>query len=219
MADDTDDRNDPATNAGVSRRGFLGSVVPAAVGVAVAKEALSAPSAAPAPSAELPAAEPTKLTLTVNGRTHKVLVEPRDTLLSVLREKLGLTGTKPGCERGECGACTVLIDGVPRYSCLTLALEAEGKQVTTVEGLMEGEELGPVQKAFVEEDAFQCGYCTPGQVVAAEGLLRANPDPTLDEIRLGMSGNLCRCGAYAHIFNAVGKAARLRKAAQPGKAR
>jgi xanthine dehydrogenase YagT iron-sulfur-binding subunit len=161
--------------------------------------------------AQFPAAEPSKLTLVVNGRTHKVLVEPRDTLLMVLREKLGLTGTKPGCERGECGACSVLIDGVPRYSCLTLALEAEGKVVTTVEGLMNGEELGPVQKAFAEEDAFQCGYCTPGQVIAAEGLLRANPAPTLDEIRHGMSGNLCRCGAYAHIFKAVDKAAQLRK--------
>ena len=148
----------------------------------------------------------------MNGRTHKVLVEPRDTLLSVLREKLGLTGTKPGCERGECGACSVLIDGVPRYSCLTLALEAEGREVTTVEGLMNGEELGPVQKAFVEEDAFQCGYCTPGQVDRGRGAPRVpTPNPTLDEIRLGMSGNLCRCGAYAHIFNAVGKAAQLRK--------
>ena len=211
MADRTDDRNDlESVPGGVSRRGFLGSAVPAAIGVAVAKDALGAPQKA-APVSEVPAAEPSKLTLVVNGRTHKVLVEPRDTLLVVLREKLGLTGTKPGCERGECGACSVLIDGVPRYSCLTLALEAEGREVTTVEGLMNGEELGPVQKAFVEEDAFQCGYCTPGQVVAAEGLLRANPDPTLDEIRLGMSGNLCRCGAYSHIFNAVGKAARLRK--------
>ena len=212
MVDRTDDPNDlDSAPGGVSRRGFLGSVVPAAVGVVVAKDALSAPRAGATPVAELPAAEPSKLTLVVNGRTHKVLVEPRDTLLVVLREKLGLTGTKPGCERGECGACSVLIDGVPRYSCLTLALEAEGRQVTTVEGLMNGEELGPVQKAFVEEDAFQCGYCTPGQVVAAEGLLRASPEPTLDEIRLGMSGNLCRCGAYAHIFNAVGKAATLRK--------
>jgi xanthine dehydrogenase YagT iron-sulfur-binding subunit len=211
MVDRTDGPNDlDSTPGGVSRRGFLGSVVPAAVGVAVAKDALGAPPKT-APVTEIPAAEPSKLTLVVNGRTHKVLVEPRDTLLVVLREKLGLTGTKPGCERGECGACTVLLDGVPRYSCLTLALEAEGRQVTTVEGLMKGEELGPVQQAFAEEDAFQCGYCTPGQVVAAEGLLRANPDPTLDEIRLGMSGNLCRCGAYAHIFNAVGKAAQLRK--------
>jgi len=211
MVDRTDDSNDlDFGSGGVSRRGFLGSVLPAAVGVAVAKDALSAPERT-APVAQRPAAELSRMTLVVNGRTHKVLVEPRDTLLVVLREKLGLTGTKPGCERGECGACSVLIDGVPRYSCLTLALEAEGKQVTTVEGLMNGEELGSVQRAFVEEDAFQCGYCTPGQVVAAEGLLRANPDPALDEIRLGMSGNLCRCGAYAHIFNAVGKAAQLRK--------
>lgn len=211
MVDRTNDPNDlDSAPGGVSRRGFLGSVVPAAVGVVVAKDVLGAPPKAD-PVAQLPAAEPSKLTLVVNGRTHKVLVEPRDTLLVVLREKLGLTGTKPGCERGECGACSVLVDGVPRYSCLTLALEAEGKEVTTVEGLMNGEELGPVQKAFVEEDAFQCGYCTPGQVIAAEGLLRASPEPTLDEIRLGMSGNLCRCGAYAHIFNAVGKAATLRK--------
>jgi xanthine dehydrogenase YagT iron-sulfur-binding subunit len=211
MVDRTDDPNDLDSGpGGLSRRGFLGSVLPAAVGIAVAKDALSTP-AQTAPVASLPAAEPSKLTLVVNGRTHKVLVEPRDTLLVVLREKLGLTGTKPGCERGECGACSVLVDGEPRYSCLTLALEAEGKQVTTVEGLMNGEELGPVQKAFAEEDAFQCGYCTPGQVVAAEGLLRARPDPTLDEIRLGMSGNLCRCGTYAHIFSAVGKATQLRK--------
>ena len=211
MVDRTDDPNDLDSGpGGVSRRGFLGSVLPAAVGVAVAKDALSSP-VQTASVSQVPAAEPSKLTLVVNGRTHKVLVEPRDTLLSVLREKLGLTGTKPGCERGECGACSVLIDGVPRYSCLTLALEAEGKAVTTVEGLMEGEELGPVQKAFVQEDAFQCGYCTPGQVIATEGLLRANPDPTLDEIRLGVSGNLCRCGTYAHIFKAVGKAAELRK--------
>ena len=219
MADNRDDRGDLASPGGVSRRGFLGSVVPAAVGVAVANEALSAPAKGPEPVPQAAAGEPSKLTLTVNGRTHKVLVEPRDTLLLVLRERLGLTGTKPGCERGECGACTVLIDGEPRYSCLTLALEAEGRQVTTIEGLMDGEELGPVQKAFVEEDALQCGYCTPGQVVAAEGLLRANPSPSLDEVRHGMSGNLCRCGTYAHIFKAVGKAAQLRRGAPAEKGR
>jgi xanthine dehydrogenase YagT iron-sulfur-binding subunit len=125
---------------------------------------------------------------------------------------LGLTGTKPGCERGECGACTVLIDGVARYSCLTLALEAAGTQITTLEGLMRGEELGSVQQAFHEEDAFQCGYCTPGQIVNAEGLLRKTPDPTIEQIREGMSGNLCRCGAYAHIFRAVHRASELKKA-------
>ncbi|KAA0254036.1 (2Fe-2S)-binding protein [Acidobacteria bacterium ACD] len=199
--------------SGVSRRGFLEAVGTAAVGVAAATEAL-AEKAPPAKEAS-PPGEPVPLTLSVNGRTHRLLVEPRWTLVTVLRDRLGLTGTKPGCERGECGACTVLIDGVPRYSCLTLALEAEGKEVTTVEGLMKGEELGPVQQAFLEEDAFQCGYCTPGQVVAAEGLLREKGRPTIDEIRLGMSGNLCRCGTYVHIFRAVHKAAHLK--ATPGR--
>jgi xanthine dehydrogenase YagT iron-sulfur-binding subunit len=132
--------------------------------------------------------------------------------LHVLRDRLSLTGTKPGCERGECGACTVLIDGVARYSCLTLAVEAAGTQITTLEGLLCGEELGPVQQAFLEEDAFQCGYCTPGQIMNVEGLLRKIPDPTIDQIREGVSGNLCRCGAYAHIFRAVQRAAQLRKA-------
>ncbi len=201
---------------GVSRRGFLGSVGTAAVGtvgvVAAGGLAGAVPAAAPPATVEMPAGEPVKLALTVNGRVHRLLVEPRWTLLYVLRDRLGLTGTKPGCERGECGACSVLVDGVPRYSCLTLALEAAGKEITTVEGLMKGEELGATQQAFAEEDAFQCGYCTPGQVVAAEGLLRANPNPTLEEIRLGMSGNLCRCGAYVHIFRAVQNGAR-RKAA------
>jgi xanthine dehydrogenase YagT iron-sulfur-binding subunit len=151
------------------------------------------------------------VSLTVNGRHHRLLVEPRWSLLYVVRERLGLTGSKVGCERGECGFCTMLINGVPRYACMTLALEAEGAEVTTVEGLMRGEDLGFVQQAFLEKDAFQCGYCTPGQVVAAEGLLRATPAPTVDQIREGMSGNLCRCGAYAHIVKAVQRAAELRR--------
>ena len=152
-------------------------------------------------------ADLTPVALNVNERVHQVLVEPRWSLLYVLREELGLTAAKEGCGRGECGACTVLMDGVPRYSCLTLATEAEGSSVTTLEGIMEGEELGPTQQAFAEEDAFQCGYCTPGQILAAEGLLRANPHPSPEEIRAGMSGNLCRCGAYAHIIRAVERAA------------
>ncbi|MCC7173685.1 MAG: (2Fe-2S)-binding protein [Bryobacterales bacterium] len=156
-------------------------------------------------------AESVTVVLNVNGRDHVLRVEPRWTLLQVLRDHLGLTGTKQGCERGECGACTVLIGGVARYSCMTLAVEAAGAQITTIEGLMRGEELGPVQQAFLEEDALQCGYCTPGQIVNAEGLLRRTPAPSLDQIREGVSGNLCRCGAYAHIFRAVGRAAQLRK--------
>jgi xanthine dehydrogenase YagT iron-sulfur-binding subunit len=149
--------------------------------------------------------------LRINGRVHRLLVEPRWSLLFVLRERLGLTGTKIGCERGECGACTVLVDGVTHYACMTLAVEAEGTEITTLEGLMNGEQLGATQQAFLEEDAFQCGYCTPGQIMAAEGLLRANPNPDLQEIRHGMAGNLCRCAAYVHIFKAVDRAAELKK--------
>ena len=190
----------------VSRRGFIQSVGAGAIG------AVALGSVEPAAKAEVLTPEDmVAVSLTVNGRHHRLLVEPRWSLLYVIRERLGLTGNKVGCERGECGACTVLIDGVPRYACMTLALEAEDAEVTTIEGLMNGEDLGPVQQAFVEKDAFQCGYCTPGQVVAAEGLLRATPHPTLDQIRAGMSGNLCRCGPYAHICQAVARAAELRK--------
>jgi xanthine dehydrogenase YagT iron-sulfur-binding subunit len=180
-----------------------------AIGASVPGDALSAgkePSAAPV----LPAGRTAEVALRVNGRAHVLAVETRWTLLHVLREVIGLTGTKPGCERGECGACTVLIDGEPRYACLTLAVEAQGREITTVEGLMTGEALGAVQSAFVETDAFQCGYCTPGQIMAVEGLLRANPNPSVDEIRRGVSGNLCRCGAYQHIFKAALRAAELK---------
>ncbi|MBA3037030.1 MAG: (2Fe-2S)-binding protein [Desulfobacterium sp.] len=154
--------------------------------------------------------EPTKITLKINGQTHRILVEPRWSLLFVLREHLGLSAAKTGCERGECGACTVLIDNVPRYACMTLAVEAQGTEIVTLEGLMKGEELGHVQQAFLEQDAFQCGYCTPGQIMAADGLLRSNPKPTDGEIRKGMSGNLCRCGAYHNIFQAVNRAVELK---------
>jgi xanthine dehydrogenase YagT iron-sulfur-binding subunit len=150
--------------------------------------------------------------LRINGRTHRLLVEPRWSLLHVIRERLGLMGSKAGCERGECGSCTVLIDGVARYACLTLAVEAEGTEITTIEGLLRGEQLGATQQAFLEEDAFQCGYCTPGQIMAAEGLLRANPSPDLAQIRQGMAGNLCRCGTYVHIVKAVDRAAELKRA-------
>lgn len=194
----------------LSRRRFFNSVAAGATGAAI----LTVPGTAEAQTGtQLPQdAEMVKVVLNVNGRSHLLMVEPRWTLTYVLRDRLGLTGTKPGCERGECGACTVLIDGVARYSCMTLALEAVGSQITTVEGLMRGEELGPVQQAFAEEDAFQCGYCSPGQVMNIEGFLRKNPDPTVEQIREGVSGNLCRCGAYAHIFRAARRAAELKKA-------
>lgn len=204
MSRDHDDTKN--TPRGVTRRGFLGTVGAGAVAAAtgVARRAESVP--------EITDPEQmVQVALQINGRLHRLLVEPRWTLLFVLRERLGITGTKAGCERGECGSCTVLIDGLPRYACMTLATEAEGLEVTTVEGLLEGEALGTVQQAFVAEDAFQCGYCTPGQIMAAEGLLRLNSQPSLPQIRDGMSGNLCRCGAYEHITKAVAHAAELKK--------
>ncbi len=190
---------------GISRRGFLSSVGAGAVA------AVSIGNAPGAPAQEIEAvASPVTINLRINGSVRKVLVEPRWTLLYVIRDVLGLTGTKIGCERGECGACTVLIDGRPRYACMTLALEAQGHEITTLEGLMDGEKLGTVQQAFADEDAFQCGFCTPGQIMAVEGLLRQTPNPTIDQIRTGVSGNLCRCAAYQHIFKAAARAAELR---------
>ncbi len=194
------------SRTGITRRGFL-QLMGAGAAASAASTGLGAESA----RGVIEPIEGTKLKLLINGRSHRLLVEPRWSLLFVLREKLGLTGTKVGCERGECGACTVLIDGQPRYACMTLAVEAIGKEITTLEGLMKGEELGPVQQAFIEHDAFQCGYCTPGQIMAVEGLLRSNPTPSLEEIRHAVSGNLCRCGTYAHIFKAAQRAADLRK--------
>jgi xanthine dehydrogenase YagT iron-sulfur-binding subunit len=191
---------------GVTRRGFLASVGAGAVAVAAAGK-IAAETRAESTNPE----EMAQVTLLVNGRKYRVLVEPRWSLLFVLREKLGLTGTKVGCDRGECGACTVLVNDVPQYACMILAVEAEGLPITTLEGLMTGEELGPVQQAFLRCDAFQCGYCTPGQIMAVEGLLRRNPDPTMEEIRLGVSGNLCRCGAYTNIFKAARRAAELKR--------
>jgi xanthine dehydrogenase YagT iron-sulfur-binding subunit len=205
MSDDPE-KDSPGLQKGLSRRGFLSTVSAGAV------VAVSLKDAQESPAQEIKAVGKTaNINLLVNGLNRKLVVEPRWTLAYVLREVLGLTGTKIGCERGECGACTVLIDGRPRYSCMTLAVEAEGQAITTVEGLLEGEKLGPVQQAFAEEDAFQCGFCTPGQIMAVEGLLRKNPSPTIDQIRVGVSGNLCRCGAYKNIFNAAAKASELRR--------
>lgn len=206
------ERSGPQNNRGgwpISRRGFLTSVGTSAVCVA-ASGRLFAAGAEKETAAALSPGDLSKIRLRINGRDHDLLVEPRWTLLYVLREKIGLSGTKEGCSRGECGSCTVLINDVPRYACLTLAVEATGAAVTTVEGLLNGEELGPVQAAFVEEDAFQCGYCTPGQIMSVEGLLRKKPSPSIEEIRTAVSGNLCRCGAYSHIFKAAAKAAETR---------
>ncbi len=145
----------------------------------------------------------TAVTLEVNGCKQVVEVEPRRTLLDALRIDLGLTGAKLVCNMGNCGACTVLIDGVAVYSCLTLAIECAGKSITTIEGLSQDGNLHPLQQAFVAHDALQCGFCTPGQVLAAYALLQRQPHPTEDEVIAGMAGNLCRCGAYRGIVEAV----------------
>ena len=145
--------------------------------------------------------------LVVNGEPHGVAIAQQRTLLEVLREDLDLTGTKHGCELGECGACTVLMDDEPHLSCLTLAIEAEGREITTVEGLATADGLHPLQNAFAELSAAQCGYCTPGMLLTAKALLDANPAPTLGETKQALSGNLCRCTGYAKILEAVSLAA------------
>ena len=149
-----------------------------------------------------------QLALDVNGETQEVAFAPHKTLLEVLREDMGLMGTKHGCELGECGACTVLIDGQPELSCLVLGLECEGRKIVTVEGLQEGPAPHPLQRSFAELGAAQCGYCTPGLLCAAKALLDGNPLASRDEIREALSGNLCRCTGYLKIYEAVELAAR-----------
>jgi len=151
---------------------------------------------------------PTPLHLQINGRAHDLALEPRVTLLDALRDHLGLTGTKKGCDQGQCGACTVHVDGARVLACLTLAAQVEGRAVTTIEGLAPpGAALHPVQAAFLEQDGFQCGYCTPGQIMSAVACIREGHAGSEAEIREYMSGNLCRCGAYPHIVAAVRQAA------------
>jgi len=147
------------------------------------------------------------VSLTVNGDRHTIAIEPHHTLLEVLREELGLTGTKHGCELGECGTCTVLVDGIPVLSCLTLPALIGDAAITTVEGLGSGEKLDALQIAFAEEGAAQCGYCTPGMLLTARALLDANPRPSREQIAQAISGNLCRCTGYTAIYEAIEKAA------------
>jgi len=142
------------------------------------------------------------IAFTVNGAPAKVRAAPRRTLLDTLRETLALTGTKKVCDEGTCGACTVLVDGRPVYSCMTLAITCEGKSVETIEGISKDGELHPVQRAFIDADAFQCGFCTPGQIMSIVALLRENSAPTEDDVRRAVAGNLCRCGAYPNIVKA-----------------
>jgi len=145
----------------------------------------------------------TMITLTVNGLKHELAVEPNRTLLDVLRYDLELTGTKKGCDMGECGSCTVILNGKPVNSCLVLAVQAKGSEITTIEGLKTADGLHPLQQAFVDKGAIQCGFCSPGMILSASSLLQRNPSPTEEEIRTALSGNLCRCTGYQKIIEAV----------------
>jgi xanthine dehydrogenase YagT iron-sulfur-binding subunit len=147
--------------------------------------------------------ETVKLSLKINGKAHDLAIEPRVTLLDLLREQLALTGTKKGCDVGQCGACTVHVNGKRVLSCLSLAVMQEGKEITTIEGISDGENLHPMQKAFIKHDGFQCGYCTPGQIMSAIACVNEGHASTADDIREYMSGNICRCGAYSNIVKAV----------------
>jgi len=173
---------------------------------------LAAEAAREKPDTAPPHKDKEMLILKVNGKPVRVLVEPRTTLAELLRGHLRLTGTKVVCNHGECGACTVLLDGKAVYSCHMLALDAAGKEVVTIEGLMDGENLHPLQTAFIEEDGLQCGFCTPGQVMAAYALLMKHPKPTVEQVKEGMSGNLCRCAAYPNIVKSVMAAAKKMRA-------
>lgn len=205
-----DDREDAAK---VSRRGFLFGAG-ATVTATAALEGCD-PVEAPQGSAATvigPGAVP--VTLRINGKEHRFSAEPRRTLVDALRIDLGMTGTKVGCDRGACGACTVWLDGTPVCACMTFVLDAAGHEITTVEGLAKGDELHPVQAAFVEHDALQCGFCTPGMVMSCAALLQRKANPTLDDVRAATCGNLCRCGTYPKVFEATLAAAKGKGAAR-----
>jgi len=197
----------PKKRAGVSRRGFIRGVGigGGALGTGVLEKEASAEPQASGRSAG-PGAVP--ITLKINGKTHNVNLEPRATLLDALRHHLELTGAKRVCDRGTCGACTVILSGKVVYSCSVLAIDAQGKEIQTIEGLSSSGKPHPVSTAFVNHDAQQCGYCTPGFVMAAKGFLDKNPNPTYDQVEKGLGGNLCRCGTYVGVRKAVLEAAK-----------
>jgi xanthine dehydrogenase YagT iron-sulfur-binding subunit len=195
----------------LSRRAFIESAGAVAALSAVSPVALHAAETGqpeiPAPIAADPAVPRSTISITVNGVAHKLEVEDRWTLVELLRDRLGLTGTKIGCDRGECGACTVLLDGKPVYSCSHLAAWMNGRAVETVESLAKGDRLHPLQEAFIAHDAPQCGFCTSGQIMSAKALLAVNPHPSADDVRAALTGNICRCSNYQHYVEAVLEAA------------
>jgi len=191
-----------------TRRKFIKQVAGTSAAIAIGPNLLSAASLdqAGATSAGGAASDSVKVNLKINGKDYALDVDPRVTLLDALRERLHLTGSKKGCDHGQCGACTVLVNGRRINSCLTLAVMHQGDQITTIEGLANGEELHPMQSAFIEHDGFQCGYCTPGQICSAVACVKEGHANSDDEIREWMSGNICRCGAYPNILAAIKEA-------------
>jgi aerobic-type carbon monoxide dehydrogenase small subunit (CoxS/CutS family) len=204
---DTVDK-EPNSQLGVTRRSFIKGIIASGVTVSSVGYLFRSGEAAQVPG--LPGAVERLVTLTVNGQKRPVDVIKQETLAMTLRYKLGLTGTKIGCDRGECGNCTVLIDDVPRYSCSVLTHTVRNAKITTIEGLAGSDgKLHPVQRAFVDEHAPQCGFCTPGQIMSTVALLKMNPKPTRAQAAEALSGNLCRCGAYDYYLNAVMRAAEV----------
>jgi aerobic-type carbon monoxide dehydrogenase small subunit (CoxS/CutS family) len=201
--------NDPSPREGltVSRRSFIKRFGSTAAVAATAQVEAVAAELAKANSEKSYGPGPIPITLQVNGKPLKLSVEPRVTLLEALRNHSSFTGSKEVCDRGTCGACTVLMDDKPVYSCSKLAIEAQGHAITTVEGLAENGKLTPVQQAFIDQDALMCGYCTPGFVMSVTALLKQNPHPTAEQVKHACSGNLCRCGTYPRIMEAAFKAA------------
>jgi aerobic-type carbon monoxide dehydrogenase small subunit (CoxS/CutS family) len=197
--------------AGMSRRGFLKGAGVAAAGAAIADGSLEA-LAQEKQGPPVLGPGPVPVTLKVNGQEKRFELEPRTTLAEALRINADMTGTKVVCDRGACSACTVWLDGTPVNSCMTLALDARGREIKTIEGLASGDKLHPVQEQFIEHDAMQCGFCTPGMIMSCAALLETNKSPTREDVKQACSGNLCRCGTYPKVFDATLAAARQIKA-------
>ncbi|MGE5813969.1 MAG: (2Fe-2S)-binding protein [Acidobacteriota bacterium] len=193
----------PKDDVGFSRRDFLKTV-----GVGGIAAGVVGPATVDAQQAAALGPGPVPITLTINGKTHRLQVEPRVTLLDAARNHLNITGVKRVCDRGSCGACTMIVDGRTIYACSTLAIEMQGRNIRTIEGLAEGTALHPVEQAFCESDALMCGFCTPGFVTSTVALLEKNPKPTPDEVRKALDGNICRCGTYKRVLEAALKSSK-----------
>ncbi|UCE43374.1 MAG: (2Fe-2S)-binding protein [Candidatus Aminicenantes bacterium] len=192
-----------------TRRDFLKGFGSGTLGVAITPKLLAQKAESIQTKAgEVPVYAKKQIKFTVNSKAYTKVVEPQETLLDVLRDKLSLTGAKKTCDRGECGGCTVLLDGNPIYSCMYLAIRADGTNIKTIEGMAKEGKLHPLQQAYIDKDAYQCGFCTPGFIMASEALLKKKSNPDLGEIKKGLSGNLCRCGNYTKIYQAVDQAAK-----------